>query len=195
MTIKDCFKLGKFTKPFRYSGEVVLWMDVDDNSPYRNLKVVWAEERKNLVPYMINKLKPHKDRFVAVIDGIDSEEAARSICGKDLYLPLSELPDLGSEHFYFHEVPGWRVLDLNSGEDIGTINRVLDHGPYPMLEVEHESVELILPLPKNFMVEVDRENQILKVEIPEGLLEVFLNPGSKEEEERDNFLSDDFFQQ
>jgi 16S rRNA processing protein RimM len=125
----------------------------------------------------------------------DSEEAARSICGKDLYLPLSELPKLGSEHFYFHEVAGWRVQDLNSGEDIGTISRVIDYRPYPMLEVEIESVELILPLPKNFKVEVDRENQVLRVEIPEGLLEVFLNPGSKEEEENDNLLSDDFFQQ
>ncbi len=173
MNTKDCFKLGKFTKPFRYQGEVILWMDVDDRSPYSNIKVVWVEERKSLVPYMITKLKPHNDRFVAKIEGVNSEQGAKSICGKDVYLPISELPKLNNYQFYFHEVSGWTVLDLNTGEEVGKIQQVLNNGPYPMLDVDREGVELILPLPENFKLEVERENKILKVEIPVGLVEVF----------------------
>jgi 16S rRNA processing protein RimM len=183
MNIKDCFQLGKFTKPFRYSGEVILWMDVDDSTPYRGVKVVWVEERKQLVPYLINKLKKHNDRFVAHVEGITSEEAAKALCGKDIYLPISELPDLGDDHFYFHEVGGWNVVDLNTGDSIGVAIQVLDHGPYPMLEVDQNGTILILPLPKNFKIEVERENKTLKVEIPEGLIDVFKNPGKNDEGE------------
>ena len=42
-----------------------------------------------------------------------------------------------------------------------------------MLDVDREGVELILPLPENFKLEVERENKILKVEIPVGLVDVF----------------------
>ena len=122
---------------------------------------------------MITKLKPHKDRFVATIEGVDSEQGAKSICGKDVYLPISELPKLNNSQFYFHEVPGWTVVDLNTGEEVGEIKQVLDHGPYPMLDVDREGVELILPLPTNFKVKIERENKILKVEIPVGLVDVF----------------------
>ena len=183
MKIKDCFKLGKFTKPFRYHGEVVLWMDVDDNEPYKGLKVIWAEERNVLVPYIITKLKPHKDRFVATIEGINSENDAKALCGKNMYLPLSELPVLNDEHFYFHEVEGWDVKDLNQDILLGKISRVLDYVPYPMLEVYSDGTEIILPLPNDFKILVDRDKRVLKVEVPEGLVEVFRNTN---EEESDN---------
>lgn len=182
MNKQDCFQLGKFTKPFRYSGEVILWMDVDDKKPYAETKVVWVEEKKHLVPYMIEKLKSHKDRYVAKVSGIETEEAARTLCGKDVYLPVSDLPDLDNKTFYFHEVPGWTAVNLSTGDEIGQIVQVLDHGPYPLLEVDLNGTEVLLPLPQNFKVEVDRKEEKLLIEIPEGLVEVFENPGENDED-------------
>ena len=187
MNIKDCFKLGKFTKPFSYHGEVVLWMDVDDSSPYKNLKLVWAEEKNALIPYIITKLKPHKDRFVATVAGVNSEEAAKAICNKNIYLPLSDLPELNDDHFYFHEVIGWDVKDINQGVLLGQISKVIDHGPYPMLEVNCDGVEVILPLPIEFKILVDREKKCLNVEVPEGLVEVFTNTGNEEPDDDEIF--------
>ena len=183
MNKNDGFILGRITKPFRYSGELILWMDVDSPVPYKGIKLIWLEMRKQLVPYSILKLKPHKDRFVVQLEGVNTEDAARGLCGKNIYLPIEQLPELKENKFYFHEVPGWTVIDLASGTELGTIKRVLDHGPYPMLEVEQEGVELILPLPDNFKIEVDRVKERIKVEVPEGLVEVFLNPGKREDEE------------
>jgi 16S rRNA processing protein RimM len=183
MNKNDGFILGRITKPFRYSGELILWMDVDSSVPYKGIKLIWLEMRKQLVPYSILKLKPHKDRFVVQLEGVNTEDAARGLCGKDVYLHIKQLPELKENKFYFHEVPGWTVIDLGSGAELGTIKRVLDHGPYPMLEVEQEGVELILPLPDNFKIEVDRVKERLKVEVPEGLVEVFLNPGKRADEE------------
>ena len=187
MNIQDYFQLGKFTKPFRYFGEVILWMDVDDSNPYKSLKVVWVEEKKTLVPYMIKSLKPHKDRFIATIEGVDSEDAAKSLCGKGIYLPLNELPKLDETQFYFHEVLGWTVLDMKSGDCLGQISRVLDHGPYPMLEVHNGDIEVILPLPKDFKILVDRELKSLIVEVPDGLVDVYTNEGDEEVDDEDIF--------
>ena len=182
MNKQDCFLLGKFTKPFRYSGEIVLWMDVDDKKPYADVKVVWVEDKKHLVPYMIEKLKSHKDRYVAKVTGLETEEAARALCGKDVYLPISDLPDLDDSKFYFHEVPGWTAVNMNTDEEVGTIVQVLDHGPYPLLEVDLSGTEVIIPLPKNFKIKVNRAEEKLLIEIPEGLVEVYQNPGENDED-------------
>lgn len=182
MNKKDCFQLGKFTKPFRYSGEVILWMDVDDKKLYADLKVVWVEDNKQLVPYMIESLKSHKDRYVAKVTGLETEAAARALCGKDVFLPSTELPQLDSDKFYFHEVPGWTAVNMNSGEEIGEIVQVLDHGPYPLLEVDLHGTEVIIPLPQNFKIEVDRDGERLLIEIPDGLVEVYQNPGENDED-------------
>ena len=136
---------------------------------------------------MINKLKPHKDRFVATIEGVNSEEAAKALCGKDIYLPINELPKLDETQFYFHEVEGWTVVDRNSGDCLGQISRVLDHGPYPMLEVKNGELEVILPLPKDFKILVDRELMAIKVEVPDGLIDVFTTDGEEEADDGDIF--------
>jgi 16S rRNA processing protein RimM len=141
--------------------------------------------RKQLVPYSIIKLKAHNDRFVVKLENVDTEEGARELSGKDIYLPSEMLPKLDEEKFYFHEVPGWKVVDLENGTELGEVVRVIDHGPYPMLEVDSNGEELILPLPENFKIEVDRENKILRVEVPEGLVDVFVNPTKREMDDGD----------
>jgi 16S rRNA processing protein RimM len=160
-------------------------MDVDDAGPYTGIKLIWLEMRKQLVPYSIIKLKAHNDRFVVKLENVDTESGARELSGKDIYLPSEMLPKLDGEKFYFHEVPGWTVVDLENGTELGEVVRVIDHGPYPMLEVDSNGEELILPLPENFKIEVDRENKILKVEVPEGLVDVFVNPTKREMDDGD----------
>ena len=83
-------------------------------------------------------------------------------------------------------MPGWTVVDLENGTELGEVIRVIDHGPYPMLEVESNGEELILPLPENFKIEVDRENKVLRVEVPEGLVDVFVNPSKREMDDGDD---------
>jgi len=119
------------------------------------------------------------------LENVDTESGARELSGKDIYLPSEMLPKLDGEKFYFHEVPGWTVVDLENGTELGEVVRVIDHGPYPMLEVDSNGEELILPLPENFKIEVDRENKILKVEVPEGLVDVFVNPTKREMDDGD----------
>jgi 16S rRNA processing protein RimM len=148
--------------------------------------LIWLEMRKQLVPYSIIKLKPHNDRFVVKLENVDTESGARELSGKDIYLPSEMLPELDGEKFYFHEVPGWTVVDLENETELGVVMRVIDHGPYPMLEVESNGEELILPLPENFKIEVDRENKVLRVEVPEGLVDVFVNPSKREMDDGDD---------
>ena len=56
-----------------------------------------------------------------------------------------------------------------------------------MLEVESNGTEIILPLPNDFKILVDRDKRVLKVEIPEGLVEVYTNTGEEEPDDEEIF--------
>lgn len=184
MTQDNCFLLGKITKPHSFKGEVVLWMDVDDSTPYENVATLWLPQQGVLVPYSLEYLRRNKDRFVARLADVNTEAAAKQLSGKDVWLPLTEMAPIEEGKFYFHEVQGWSAVERSTGEAVATIVHVVDQGAYPMLEVEFDNGNLgFIPLPDHVKVEVKRENRQLVLDLPEGLLDVYLSNEDAEEQD------------
>jgi 16S rRNA processing protein RimM len=170
----DCFLLGMITKPHGYKGDVVLFIDADDPHRYSKLDSIWIEDASGLVPYFFDSLRTHGDRFVAHLEGVDNEAAAQRLAGSKVFLPEKFLPNLPTSSFYFHEAKGWTLFDLHSRTKVGTIVRVLDHGAYPILEIDAAGKEVLIPLPDHMTFKVDRDLGTMQLELPEGLLEVYL---------------------
>ena len=184
-----CFLLGKITKPFSFKGEVVLWMDVDDPEAYLEVRTLWIPQQGILVPYAVEHLRPNRDRFVVRLADVTTEDQAKMLSGKDVWLPLSEMAPLPEGKFYFHEVQGWTAVDRSTSKAIGTILHVVDQGAYPMLEVDFGEGNVgFVPLPEHVQVEVQREAQTLVVDLPDGLLDVYTSSEDSDELE-DNDLS------
>ena len=166
MEIKDCFLLGLITKPHGYKGDVVLFVDADEPIQYRELDSIWVQEESGLVPYFFDSLRPHGDRFVAHLEGVDTEAAAQRLAGSKVFLPEKFLPALADDAFYFHEAIGWTLFDALTKKTVGKIVRVQDHGAYPILEVDAEGLEVLVPLPDHMLMKVDRERGVLEIELP-----------------------------
>lgn len=168
----DCFFLGYIGRTFGYKGELVVSLDVDEPARYADLKSVLVEIKGSLVPYFIEDIRWRDRDAVWRFEGLTPEEAARLV-GCELYLPLSALPPLTGDRFYFHEVVGFTVEDEAAGE-LGTLTRVYDNGPQPILSIDHDGKEIMVPLIDEFMRGVDRENRRLKIAAPEGLVDFYL---------------------
>lgn len=175
MNQDQCFLLGKITKPFSFKGEVVLWMDVDDKSAYMDVTTLWIPQQSILVPYAVESLKVNKDRFVVRLSDVHTEEQAKGLSGKDVWLPLTDMAPLPEGKFYFHEVQGWTAVDRATNQAVGIIQHVVDQGAYPMLEVDFGESNLgFIPLPEHVNIEVNRDAQTLVLDLPDGLLDVYL---------------------
>ena len=102
MRKEDCFYLGKIAKKFSFKGEVLLYLDTDEPELYEDLESVLVEINKNLIPFFIENGSLHKNDFLRVkFEEVDSEEEADSIMGCEIYLPLTMLPKLEGNKFYF----------------------------------------------------------------------------------------------
>jgi len=175
MRKEDCFYLGKIAKKFSYKGEVLIWLDTDEPELYENMESVFVEQNKHLVPFFIVSSSLHKGDFLRTrFEDIDSEEDADSIMGNAVYLPLSALPKLEGDKFYFHEVIGFDAEDQRLG-NIGKIVSINDSSAQPLFEILKGETEILVPMIDDFIVKIDRENKKVILDTPVGLVEMYLN--------------------
>ena len=174
MRKEDCFYLGKIAKKFSFKGEVLIYLDTDEPELYENMESVLVEFNKNLVPFFIENSSLHKNDFLRVqFEDVDTEEEADSILNCEVYLPLNMLPKLSGNKFYFHEVIGFEIEDKRLGV-FGKIVSINDSSAQPLFEVINGNVEILIPMIDQFLVKIDRENKKVIMDLPEGLIEMYL---------------------
>ena len=174
MQKEDCFYLGKIVSKFSFKGEVLVKLDTDDPEIYEKMESVFVEYNKNLVPFFIERCKLHKSNLLRIkFEDIDSEEDAGDIMKCVLYLPLDLLPEMNDDQFYFHEVIGYKVEDLKKGP-IGTITAINDMTSQALFEIDFNGNQILIPMNDGFIHKLDKEQKLLIVDTPEGLIDLYL---------------------
>ncbi len=170
---KDCFLLGKITKTFGYRGEVIIFLDTDEPKKYSSLESVLVDIQGELTPFLVSKISlKTQNSAIVLFDTINNIDEASSIVNCNLFLPLSLLPPLSGNKFYFHEVIGFSVFDKNFGY-IGNVDYFYDNPGQPIMSVVENKIETLIPLIDKFIVYVDRENRIINIDAPDGLIELY----------------------
>ena len=167
MTKDDCFYIGRVAKTHGIKGEVTIKLDVDDPSAYLDMKYFLLEINKVLTPFFVEKITENGDKFFVGIQDIHTVEAAASLTGKSVYLPLEMLPKLSGKQFYYHEVQGFMVIDEVHGE-LGLIKEILEYPTQAIIQVFKEGKEILIPILDQVIVKVDRKGRKLYVKSPEG---------------------------
>ncbi len=174
MRKEDCFYLGKIVKKFSFKGEVLVKLDTDEPEIYENMESVLVAFGNSLIPFFIAKSGLHKSNLLRIqFEDVSTEEEANKLLGTELYLPLSMLPKLSGNKFYYHEVIGFTILDSNHG-NIGSIKAVNDTTAQALFEVDFNGKELLIPINDDIIKKVDRAAKTIHVETPEGLIELYL---------------------
>lgn len=191
MTLDDCYELGSVVKPHGLKGFVVAAFDVDNLDEYRKLKSVWVElptAPGKLTEFTVEKLQPQSpERALVKFKGIDRIEEAEPLRNAKLWRPLTELPDLQGDQFYFHDVIGYTVVDAQLGE-LGTVETFYELPQQDVLSMRYKGQEILIPVADELILHADQPARKLHVNLPEGLLEVYLTPASRERDEPDEFV-------
>ena len=174
MQKEDCFYLGKIVKKYSFKGELLVKLDTDNPSIYTKMESVFIDKNKSLIPFFIERSSLHKSELLRVkFEDIDSEEDANTLLKSELYLPLEFLPQLKGNKFYYHEIFGFEAEDLSFGF-IGIIKGVNESTNQAILEIDRNGSEILIPLIDDFIKNVDREQKKIILEVPEGLIDIYL---------------------
>ena len=174
MKKQDCFYLGKIVSKFSFKGEVLVKLDTDDPQSYKKMESVFVDYNDNLVPYFIEKSSFHKSDLLRIkFEDISTEEDADDLLKADLYLPLLLLPKLEGNKFYYHEIIGFKIIDVNFGE-VGSITSVNDSTSQALFEIDREGKQILVPINDDFIEQVNRDTNTIHIKAPDGLIELYL---------------------
>lgn len=174
MRKEECFYLGKIVRKYSFKGEVLIKLDTDEPELYTELESVFVDFNNNLIPFFIEESALHKSTLLRVrFEDVDTEEKADEIIGLEVYLPLSFLPELDEDQFYYHEIIGFTAEDVTFGK-IGIVTGVNDSAAQALFEIERDGKQILIPVNDDFIHKVDKKNKILILDTPEGLIEMYL---------------------
>ena len=188
MTIDETYQLGYIIKTHGLRGHVAAHFDVDDAAAYTKLKTVYltlAGAPTKLVAYEVEKVQPQAaNRVLLKLRGIERIEEAEPLRGSQLHLPLTQLPELEDDQFYFHDVIGFTVVDENLGV-LGLVENFYELPQQDMLAMRYQGQEVLIPVVDELVSHADQEKKEIYVNLPEGLLDIYLKPTTRQQDEAD----------
>jgi 16S rRNA processing protein RimM len=115
----------------------------------------------------------HGARIVLKFEGYDTPEEAQALVGCELTVPESEAVELEEGEFFDWQLAGCRVETVE-GRDLGTVRELLrTGGEAPLLVVRDDAGrEHLIPFAESICVEIKPERKLIRVDAPEGLLEL-----------------------
>ncbi len=168
----ECYYLGYVSKAQGFKGGVISFLDVDNPTQYKKLGRVLVDMNGILTPFFLESINLKDKGFAHMkFEGVNSKDDASNITGKELYLPLTDLPKLPENEYYLHDLVGMTVEDASAGE-LGKVDSVLDFSRNPLIQVVKGGEEVLIPISKPFLVKVDKAAKRIHVDLPEGLIEV-----------------------
>ena len=117
----------------------------------------------------MDEAKPHGKGLIAHVRGFDTPEDIRLLTGTELMVPLSELPNLEGEDYYWHQLIGLLVQNTK-GVVFGRVDSLLETGANDVLVVKpcegslDRHQRLIPWLPDQVVIKVDLASRQILVD-------------------------------
>jgi len=173
MKIEEAFYIGYITKTKGLKGEVQLFFEYDEPE-LLELDVVFADINGKMVPFFVSSYKLQTNNTGNFyFDDVDHIDKAQLLLRKKIYLPLAKMPERSDDDFSYEDLVGYLVNDENLGE-LGEILEVNEYPQQFVATMSYKNKEVMFPLNEDMIVEIDEEEALLRVLLPDGLLDIYL---------------------
>lgn len=173
----DITPIGNLIKPHGIKGEILASLDYDMD--LSDVQCVILEMDGIFVPFFIESVRPKSTSSDLIqIEDIDSEIKAKAVCGKELYVLKTDLPESLSESdegFFTSDLIGFAIYDTDDNR-IGEIIDFDDSTDNPLFMVRPVSGDtqniIYIPVAEDFIEVIDVESRIVTMDLPQGLLDL-----------------------
>ncbi len=174
MIIKDdCVKIGFINKPHGVKGELTLTLFEGFYAEDIDVDFLLLEIDNGLVPFSVEAQREKGSKTLLVkFEDVESENKAHELSGTEVYVESSNLSM--DEDSVSGALVGYLVVDKLKG-NIGVITAINEIANNPLFEVDNNGIEILFPVNPDFILNIDDQQKILNVNLPEGLVDMYLN--------------------
>lgn len=166
--MEDWVAIGRLWRARGNRGELLGELDSSDPSREEKLKEVALALDGRRRAMRVQEVWRHDGRPVFKFEGVDSISEAEKLEGAEILVSPAEVTPPEQGAYSYAELVGCRV----EGESFaGVVRGVEEFGGPPLLQVEAGGREILIPFARAICREIDVGAKIIRVELPDGLLE------------------------
>lgn len=166
-------RIGKIVATHGLQGGMIMTHVAGESNWLKPGAVLFVEIRKDSqIPYFVVTAKAaNNEEYNITVEDIITVEAAKKLVGKHVYVKEDVLKDVKTDSPLLWI--GFNLVDKEKG-GLGAIEDVLQTGHQWLAKLTIEGKEVLIPLVDDILVEVNVRNKYVRVDLPEGLLDVYL---------------------
>jgi 16S rRNA processing protein RimM len=181
----DHFQLGYFSKAKGLKGELVLQFAVRNEEDYDDMEVLYVEERPGqLVPYFIEYLSRQHKGLVCKLQDFSTVEKVQKFIGKKVFLPEEERMEDQSFESMLESWIGCNVIDQHN-KVVGSLQGVETYPHQIIALLDIDGKEALVPVNDNTLTGFDENKDLIIMNIPDGLLDIYLEEGNDDQEDEE----------
>ena len=160
------YKIGRITHTHGVKGEVAMTF-TDDVWDRAEAEYLILRIEGILVPFFMEEYRFRSDTTALIkFQDYDSADAARELCGADVYFPHDLTPqEREDEEYAWRYFTGFELYDEKAGL-IGTIDSVDDSTQNVLFSVAGQ----LIPAAEDWITDIDHKQRAIHMALPEGLL-------------------------
>jgi 16S rRNA processing protein RimM len=169
---EDMVLVGRIARPHGLRGEVAVNPETDFvDDRFHTGATVWCRTARGIEALIVVTMRVHKGRPIVGFDGCAKIEDVERLVGAELRVPEASLRPLDEGSYYLHDLVGCMVETIDQ-RPVGTVVRVDGGARGSHLAVAGARGEVLIPLAQEICVEIDVRAKRIRIDPPEGLLDV-----------------------
>ena len=172
-------RIGKIVATHGLNGSLIMTHVVGQSTWLKKGQVLQVEMHKgSYIPFFVAQCKASNDKeYIINVEDVDKVDAAKKLITKQVYVDEAILAG------YERESPllwiGFAVIDKSKGA-LGNIDDVSQTGFQWLARLTYNGFEVLIPLIEQMIEKVDVKAKTINVDLPEGLLEVYMDNSKAE---------------
>lgn len=123
----------------------------------------------SLHDYEVSRRVVHKGQVLLRFEGCESINQVDHLVRSRVLVAETDLPELEEDEFYWGQLQGLKVIDRERG-DIGELTNIYSTAAHDTYVVMGRFGEVLIPVVKEFVLEIDLEEGVVTVALPHGLV-------------------------
>ena len=181
---QEFYSAGFITRSHGIKGELKAKFEVTDIQKYaQKASVFLAKKGGKPALFHVELFRIiSKDEVLLKLKEIKDRNEADLMRGYEIFFPLAEMPKTSENEFYYHEIQDFSVIDSKLGA-IGKVEEVIEMPAQDLIRTTYLGKEVLIPLVHDFILKLDKKKNEIHMNLPEGLVDVYMQPAKETEEE------------
>ena len=164
-------KIGKVIDAHGIRGELSIFIFSGDISWLPKLQEVYIPRKNIFEKHVVVKKRAHKKGFICLLENFDNRNLAEEYKGREIWIDADIFVSVPGEALYLNEIMGFEIIDATLGT-LGKISAFSTNGLQDLLVIQKGDAQIEIPFVKEFVSQMDFENNKIMMNLPEGLLEI-----------------------